>query len=158
MVIGDFNAVLGSHEGGLEPYRVSCTEFQAMSDSCNLIHIDTRGHPFTWNNAWRSRGYIQLRLDRSLCHPSWFDNWPDTISCTLPRVASDHNPLLLTANKLAFSGPLPFRFKSMWIQHPDFYLRFLHFGILTRSMAVLSLFLAVLSLFESLKGSKLSLP
>ena len=122
MVIGDFTAVLGMHEksGGVAPLSSSCMDFQAMSDTCQLVHVDTTGHPYTWNNGWRSRGFVQLRLDRSLCNPFWFNKWPVTNCLTLPRLASDHNPLLFTADKSNTTGPSPFRFKSMWIQHPDF--------------------------------------
>lgn len=47
MVIGDFNAVLGAHEksGGCPPMRLACKEFKRMSDSCDLIYLDTTGSP-----------------------------------------------------------------------------------------------------------------
>ena len=82
MVIGYFNAVLGAHEkkGGCPPLQLACREFKQMSDSCNLIHLNTTGSPFTWSNGWRSRGHIELRLDRSLCNSEWLDNWSHTNS------------------------------------------------------------------------------
>ena len=64
-----------------------------MSDKCNLIHVPTSGPRFTWSNGWRSRGHIQLRLDRSMCKSLWYDLW------SLSRwVASDQNPILFTAS------------------------------------------------------------
>ncbi|KAL6124854.1 hypothetical protein ACLB2K_077362 [Fragaria x ananassa] len=50
LVVGDFNAVLGSNEkkGGAHVCARSCEEFQAMSDICQLVHIDTKGAQFTW--------------------------------------------------------------------------------------------------------------
>ncbi|KAL6225674.1 hypothetical protein ACLB2K_004523 [Fragaria x ananassa] len=49
-LVGDYNAVLGSHEkkGGAPVCAWSCEEFQAMSDICQLVHIDTKGAQFTW--------------------------------------------------------------------------------------------------------------
>lgn len=122
MVIGDFNAVIGAHEkkGGCPPLQLACREFKQMSDSCNLIHLNTTGSPFTWSNGWRSRGHIELRLDRSLCNSEWLDNWSHTNCLTLPRLVSDHNPLLNIANKAVLAGPRPFRFHSMWLQHGSF--------------------------------------
>ncbi|KAJ4719151.1 RNA-directed DNA polymerase, eukaryota, Reverse transcriptase zinc-binding domain protein [Melia azedarach] len=39
VVLGDFNAVLGFHEklGGNLPSTISCAEFGAMIDSCDLL-------------------------------------------------------------------------------------------------------------------------
>lgn len=101
MLIGDFNAVLGAHEknGGCPPPRIYCSEFQDMSDNCNLIHLNTIGSYYTWSNGWRSRGRIELRLDRSMCNSTWLDSWPVSNCSTLPRAVSDHNPLIFSAQK-----------------------------------------------------------
>lgn len=47
--IGDYNAVIGVHEkrGGGNPLQVSCDEFKAWIDSCQLTHFLTRGAEFT---------------------------------------------------------------------------------------------------------------
>ena len=96
MVIGDFHSVLGSHEkkGGCPPLQLACSDFKQMSDFCNLIHLHTIGAHYTWSNGWRTRGHIELRLDRSLCNPEWLDKWSQTSCHTLPRLVSDHKPLL----------------------------------------------------------------
>lgn len=64
MMIGDFNAVLRGHEkqGGCPPHSSSCSDFQAMSDTCDMVHLNTPGASYTSSNGWCSRGYIQLRL------------------------------------------------------------------------------------------------
>ncbi|PRQ42072.1 putative RNA-directed DNA polymerase [Rosa chinensis] len=123
MVIGDFNAVLGAHEksGGPSPSRLSCADFQSMSDTCDFVHLDTSGLFFTWSNGWSTSGHVELRLDRCLCDTTWFEAWPFTSCVALPRVVSDHSPLIFSASKLSPSGPKPFRFQSMWLQHPNFH-------------------------------------
>ncbi|XP_040369487.1 uncharacterized protein LOC121051324 [Rosa chinensis] len=70
LVFGDFNAVLGAHEkkGGAPVCRRSCEEFQAMSDICELIHVDTKGAEFTWARCCGLRGNVELRLDRCLAN------------------------------------------------------------------------------------------
>ncbi|KAL6202102.1 hypothetical protein ACLB2K_025813 [Fragaria x ananassa] len=122
LVFGDFNAVLGAHEkkGGAPLCRRSCEEFQAMSDVCELIHVDTKGAEFTWVRRRGFRGNVELRLDRSLANLNWMEEWDQFDCCTLPRTCSDHNPLLMSFSK--FTGPRfsLFRFRKMWLEHKDF--------------------------------------
>ncbi|XP_070679393.1 uncharacterized protein [Malus domestica] len=101
MAIGDFNAILGAHEqmGGGRPSQASCAEFSNMSDTCNFTYLNTSGAAFTRSNGWRSRGRTERRLDRSLCDISWFDSWPHSNCIALPKVVSDHNPLIFSALK-----------------------------------------------------------
>ncbi|XP_050113925.1 uncharacterized protein LOC126592246 [Malus sylvestris] len=122
MAIGDFNAILGAHEqmGGGRPSQASCAQFSNMSDTCNFTHLNTSGAAFTWSNGWRSRGRTERRLDRSLCDISWFDSWPHSNCIALPKVVSDHNPLIFSGSRVLSSGHRPFRFQSMWVQHPSF--------------------------------------
>ncbi|CAN6558781.1 unnamed protein product [Malus baccata var. baccata] len=122
MAIGDFNAILGAHEqmGGGRPSQASCAEFSNMSDTCNFTHLNTSGAAFTWSNGWRSRGRTERRLDRSLCDISWFDSWPHSNCIALPKVVSDHNPLIFSGSRVLRNGHRPFRFQSMWVQHPSF--------------------------------------
>ena len=69
LLLGDFNAILGSHErvGGKPPNATSCSDFSMMIDNCNLEEIPTKGSPFTWARL-SSRGYMECRLDRALCN------------------------------------------------------------------------------------------
>lgn len=122
MAIGDFNAILGAHEqmGGGRPSQASCAQFRNMSDTCNFTHLNTSGAAFTWSNGWRSRGRTERRLDRSLCDISWFDSWPHSNCIALPKVVSDHNPLIFSGSRVLSSGHRSFRFQSMWVQHPSF--------------------------------------
>ncbi|TQD79672.1 hypothetical protein C1H46_034775 [Malus baccata] len=91
-----------------------------MSDTCNFTHLNTSGAAFTWSNGWRSRGRTERRLDRSLCDISWFDSWPHSNCIALPKVVSDHNPLIFSGSRVLRNGHRPFRFQSMWVQHPSF--------------------------------------
>lgn len=74
MVIGDFNAVIGSHEKrrGPPPLSISCDEFTAFTDMCDLIHMDIDGAEFTWTNGSQARSRINFRLDRALCNVAWY--------------------------------------------------------------------------------------
>ena len=122
LVLGDFNCVLGAHEkrGGILPKAVSCSDFQAMSTSCDLFHLPTKGMPFTWTNKRGVGRQVEMRLDRCLINTSWIDVWCNSDCTTLTRTSSDHCPLLVCFSKLVVSRPCPFRFQRMWIDHPGF--------------------------------------
>lgn len=119
--IGDFNAILGDNEkrGGNLLSRMSCEEFQAWTDSCNLTHLLTKGVEFTWINKRRVRSLIEMRLDRSICNDECLAFW-NTISCySLTRYKSDHHPLLLHLQRGAKCFPSSFKFHKIWLDHLD---------------------------------------
>ncbi|KAK9277876.1 hypothetical protein L1049_027433 [Liquidambar formosana] len=112
----------GAHKkvGSNLPKCVSCDEFVAMSDICGLIHLDTKGAPYTWSNGRRIRGHIEMCLDRCLVNSTWLDVWNNTACCTLPRMEFDHNPLLLFFSKFSSTHLCPFRFQKAWIFCSEF--------------------------------------
>ena len=65
LAIGDFNAILGSHEslGGNIPNRRSCEDFANMISSCDFVDIDSTGSSFTWANGRGVRSHVEHRLD-----------------------------------------------------------------------------------------------
>ncbi|CAN6718330.1 unnamed protein product [Malus baccata var. baccata] len=69
MAIGDFNTILGAHEQmcGHLPARTSCENFRSTIELCDFTHMDTTGAFYTWTNGWSVHGYMERRLDRSLC-------------------------------------------------------------------------------------------
>lgn len=68
-----------------------------MVDCCGLIDMGYVGTPFTWMNMRSGLANIQERLDRAMCNQEWQDLFSDTVVKHLPRVKSDHVPLLITA-------------------------------------------------------------
>ncbi|KAK9912297.1 hypothetical protein M0R45_036167 [Rubus argutus] len=122
LVFGDFNADLGAHEkkGGAPLSRRSCEEFLAMSDVCELVHVNTKGTKFTWVHRQGIRGNVELRLNRRLADLEWLDTW-DQFDCgSLPRICSDHNPLMMSFSKFSGARYSLFRFRKMWLDHKDF--------------------------------------
>lgn len=81
LVFGDFNAVLGAHEKKGGKY---------------VLHVDTKGAQFTWARRKGIRGNVELRLDRCLANLKWIDAWDQFGCSTLPRLCSNHNPLLMS--------------------------------------------------------------
>ncbi|KAL6126088.1 hypothetical protein ACLB2K_074139 [Fragaria x ananassa] len=122
IVLGDFNCVLGAHEkrGGILPNAISCSEFQDMSSNCELVHLPTKGLPYTWTNRRGVNVSVEMRLDRCLSNFSWMDAWRNLECTTLPRYSSDNCPLLVSFSKLILNQRSPFRFQLMWLDNPNF--------------------------------------
>ncbi|XP_019431193.1 PREDICTED: uncharacterized protein LOC109338415 [Lupinus angustifolius] len=120
-LIGDFNAVLGAYEcrGPSLPNRISCTEFNSFLDDNLLINIPTIGATFTWTNRRLGAANTERRLDRAICNEEWINNWSQVSCCSLPRLASDHHPLLLNLASDIPPRPSSFRFHKMWLQNED---------------------------------------
>ncbi|KAF1897548.1 hypothetical protein Lal_00036990 [Lupinus albus] len=118
--IGDFNVVLGAHEcrGSSLPHRLPSDDFKLFTDAGSLVHLVTRGADFTWTNRRVGVAAIEKRLDRCIANEVWMNSWNQLSCSTLPRIASDHHPLLLCFDL----GDIPrssFKFQKMWLSHPD---------------------------------------
>lgn len=48
----------------------------------------------------------------------WDGHFSRTVWCVLPRLVSDHFPILLDGGELR--GTLPFRFENMWLKEEGF--------------------------------------
>ncbi|KAL4362376.1 hypothetical protein GQ457_04G024310 [Hibiscus cannabinus] len=67
------------------------------------------------------RGDLSQRLDRCLCNGKWYEMFALSDVLNLPRLGSDHRlPLLTTTPAVHNGGRGPFRFLSIWNDHPDF--------------------------------------
>ncbi|KAL2336043.1 hypothetical protein Fmac_010489 [Flemingia macrophylla] len=121
LYLGDFNVVLGAHEkmGGLPPRATACSDFVNWISHLGLIDVLTKGSPFTWSNGSAGAGLVKQRLDRLLCNRDSLVAW-DAISCsTLPKLCSDHHPLLASVSKSHQLCKSHFKFHLMWSLHQD---------------------------------------
>jgi hypothetical protein len=68
--LGDFNAVLGAHEkrGRRLPPSLSCNDFMSWTNANLLLHLNTNGVQYTWNNGRMDSDSVFLRLDRAICN------------------------------------------------------------------------------------------
>jgi hypothetical protein len=122
VVAGDFNDILSSHE------KLSSTPansrrmnvFHNCLDACNLLDLGFNGPRFTWTNK-RDRGLVMERLDQFFCNPSWQTMFVKSIVLHLPRVHSDHTPILLDTEPIQHQfGNRPFHFETIWLTDPSF--------------------------------------
>ncbi|XP_026386440.1 uncharacterized protein LOC113281798 [Papaver somniferum] len=77
------------------------------------------GAPFTWSNNRQGNGNTCERIDRALTSFLCIQNFPNTKVSHLPRVGSDHTPLLLNSHPDKQLLQKPFRCIRSWLSHPS---------------------------------------
>ncbi|CAH1426768.1 unnamed protein product [Lactuca virosa] len=82
--------------------------FNSFINTCGLVELHLGGRKYTWMNK---EGSKFSKLDLYLVSNKFFHWWPNSNTLALPRLHSDHYPVLLDTNSPDF-GPLPFRFFS----------------------------------------------
>ncbi|XP_058096321.1 uncharacterized protein LOC131241982 [Magnolia sinica] len=116
--VGDFNVIRFAEEHSRKR-RVSSAmeEFSDWIQSHELVDLPLFGARFTWSNGRQTP--IQSRLDRFLLSTDWLEAFPAASQLALPRITSDHCPILLSLEDESW-GPKPFRFNSSRINLKDF--------------------------------------
>jgi hypothetical protein len=81
--LGDFNAVLGAHKKRARRLRpsLSCNDFMSWTNANLLLHLNSNGVQFTWNNGRLDFDSVFLQLDHAICNEAWTNFWGIT-SCT----------------------------------------------------------------------------
>ena len=119
LVGGDFNTILhpSKREGSNTNRQREMLDLAETIEDCRLIDSGTDGSRFTW-----AKNNLFERLDRMLVNETWATTFATTRVTNLPRICSDHGPLLSRCSLAADSrsGGNPFRFQNMWIRHRDF--------------------------------------
>ncbi|XP_019183336.1 PREDICTED: uncharacterized protein LOC109178201 [Ipomoea nil] len=122
MVAGDFNSVTSREE------TMNYVSFSAQrsSDFVNwiqdegLIDMGFAGSRLTWVKDGSTDSLKGARLDRALCNFDWRGCFPDAMVEHLPRVASDHAPLLIRLQgRQRPNNVSPFLFQAAWTTHCD---------------------------------------
>jgi len=78
------------------------------------LDLKLGGRKYTWMKADFSK---LSKLDRFLVNADLVDNWPLANSYALPRILSDHCPIVFESGSLDF-GPIPFRWFNSWLSIP----------------------------------------
>ena len=126
MVIGDFNEILMANEkmGGVAVDNQRCYRFARWVQECKLIDLGSKGPKFTWRGGCRNGyGRVYERLDRCFGNDQWRILFNNANVLVLPRVKSDHHPILVELKEVRTrfsSSGRPFRFEAAWIHHNEF--------------------------------------
>jgi hypothetical protein len=86
------------------------------------MEVHTIGTKFTWRGPkWNGHDRVFKKLDRVLCNVAWRLKFHEGLAKVIPRVQSDHHPLVILSEGMPINGGnRPFRFEAAWITHVDF--------------------------------------
>lgn len=88
---------------------------------CNLIYLGFKGCKFTWSNHGRKNNeLIMERLDHILANEEWVNKFSNATITHLPKIYSDHNPILVKINNCFNYSNKPFRLENIWCTRPNF--------------------------------------
>ncbi|XP_028059521.1 uncharacterized protein LOC114263216 [Camellia sinensis] len=114
---GDYNEIrVPDERRGCTRSSKGMQDFNNFVDLLELMDLPMLGRKFTWCNSVDSDRWS--RIDRFLLDPLWVETFSLKL-WGLPRLVSDHYPLLLTEDEKNW-GPKPFRFLNAWTLHPSF--------------------------------------
>uniref|UniRef100_A0A453DH67 Endonuclease/exonuclease/phosphatase domain-containing protein n=1 Tax=Aegilops tauschii subsp. strangulata TaxID=200361 RepID=A0A453DH67_AEGTS len=82
------------------------------------MEISVANRKYTWSN--NQDNPIFATIDRVFTSLSWDAYFRLSVVTALPRVGSDHTPLILDTGARRVSSPKIFRFEKWWLDHPDF--------------------------------------
>lgn len=86
-----------------------------------LTILGCQGVPFMWVRKQNGRIITRERLDRALASVDWRNYFKDATVTNLPRVASDHHPIMISiVDEENVKGGRLFRFEAIWLGHSDF--------------------------------------
>lgn len=123
VVVGDLNEVMSNDEkSGVNSVCSSrICDFKACLHACHLTDVGYCGQKFTWCNKRFNGQLVFQRSDRFLGNFDWVSLFPDSVVHHLPRIRSDHNPILFSSKSSASLNVLkPFRCERVWLDQPDF--------------------------------------
>jgi hypothetical protein len=122
LVGGDFNILRFADEKnkGNGTCRFS-DSFNGMIYLYNLREIPLSGGHFTWSN--NQKNPTLEKLDRVLINFEWENLFPRSSARKIPRLMSDHNPIILDPHEKIEPKSREFRFEKSWIKHPNFLTR-----------------------------------
>ncbi len=114
---GDFNMTRGVRErrGSCWSRRIS-EMFNGLINNLSLIDLPLGNQSFTWSNMQSSPSLA--KLDRFLISTEWDQEFPHSRVDALPRVTSDHFPILMTTGDKLKSRL--FRMEEVWLTREDF--------------------------------------
>ena len=93
---GDFNEALLPSEvrgGNFSFHRAG--EFGRVLEAGGLMDMGAIGNKFTWVRRVRGGRLVSKKLDRVLIDYDWRQTFPEAFTEILPRIHSDHSPLLV---------------------------------------------------------------
>lgn len=122
VAISDFNDLVDEKWGGNAANISRISDFQNCLNSCNLVDLGFRRQKFTWCNKRFDGQLVFQRLDIFVGNSKWIQTFPESIVLHLPRIKSNHNPILFISKLSTQSfAPKPFCCERIWLNQPEFH-------------------------------------
>lgn len=121
--LGDFNSVISEDEvnNSRSFSQQRCNDFINWIYEEGFMDLGFTGQTFTWSRRYQEDEWKGARLDRVLCNSEGRILFPEAKVEHLPRVGSDHCPILFCSNDNGRTRNVrPFRFQIAWFTHPGF--------------------------------------
>jgi hypothetical protein len=104
----------GRFQCGAIGFSAAMEEFLEFIFVQRLVDIPLQRGQFTWSN-----NQVWFKIDRFLLSPEWEEHYPEVAQRRLPRILSDHFPLLLDCGTQR-EGNKYFKFENMWLKSDGF--------------------------------------
>lgn len=119
LIGGDFNLTRSVQEESSGNTNAHWTFlFNDWINRWALIDLKISNRSYTWSN--NQGNPVMATLDRILASTDWDALFPLTLIKPLPRIGSDHAPLLLDTGGPTVSGEKKFRFEKGWFSIEGF--------------------------------------
>ncbi|KAL9689402.1 hypothetical protein QQ045_009787 [Rhodiola kirilowii] len=120
-VLGDFSTIFdwSEKDGGDRSDDGSMIDFNIFQVRAGLTYLGFSGNPYTWSNNQQASNRVWQRLDRILSNAQGLAQFPLAKVTHLPRVCSDHYPLLFHSCETA-PRRTRFHYQKMWHKHHGF--------------------------------------
>jgi len=119
---GDLNIILDPKEkrGGSYTRDPFLLTVENLIQSWDLVDFKLVKGTYTWTDNRTGEQHISARLDRFLASSAIMMDNRMVLSKILPKLTSDHKPILLHIKEEEDLGPLSFRFSPLWAKRERF--------------------------------------
>ncbi|OVA15798.1 hypothetical protein BVC80_1825g35 [Macleaya cordata] len=105
---------------GGRPWQESdAYDLRRFASTWNLKDPGFSGPSFIWSNKQQEENLILERIDRVFINSNWENLFASTRVMHLPRISSDHSPILVCFKADESNLPKPFHFLSAWTKDPS---------------------------------------
>lgn len=116
---GDFNLVREASDKNNGNISIPwATKFNDWINNAGLMELKLANRQFTWCNNQSNR--IMASLDRVFMTTCWEAHHPAVSLMALPRIGSDHTPLVIQCGGTSAPSARPFRFEKWWLSVEGF--------------------------------------
>ncbi|XP_062081094.1 uncharacterized protein LOC133785895 [Humulus lupulus] len=120
-ILGDFNNVLSNDDkrGEILYPNWLLESFQQVIFYFELVDLDLKGCPFTWERGNGTKNWIEVRLGHAFVSLAWLSLFQEVQLSNPAYSSSDHCPILVEHTRRPFDHVThSFRFENAWLRGP----------------------------------------